>query len=644
MTVQLTATRACADTGEELLLRQCAAIKAVDNSSRCFAYRNTELAMEWMATQRAVMQHPPGDAAQTLFLKYQGKQPRGAPDCVRDSTAPFGIYCEAEMTANSGDQYFWDHRVATTREFFARTVAMGASAMGSALIDGLYLDDMLGLDEEHPHAPVRMNMTHQQVVQVATATRRAVNETIALLLPAGKYLLQMFHSATLPSRKGCAAAFRAVCAGSNNHVGSSGDPELYAGAHAAVLLTLDQSVMNTTTRALSADFPQAVAAFLILRPSHGFLSFGTWGWGHRPDFPAILNTDVGAPLGLCEENVPGVFSRRYTHGLASVRCDDFTHTIPGLKLDDVVASEATHDGHRWELLWSDDFAGPAGSRPNPLYWSLAGTDGVDPTHGPVEQQLYVPEAVTLDGNGHCVIETKKERRWYPGGTMPKRWYNFTSGWMESKGKVNATYGKWAVRARLPDPKVRGIWPAHWMLPEPTSWNCWPMGGEIDIMEANGGIYGNTVVGTYSWSKNCSANEPHPQPPLANCTCGCGCDLFFSKGPRGGHGLNGHYNCTWTSPWSCKEEHDFSRDFHVFSITWNETAITWAVDDVEYFSQVSGDPAGLYVPHWPMYFVLNTALQPSSDNAGAGSIGEYPVRHTIDWARIYQLKSDGAAVP
>ena len=95
--------------------------------------------MEWMATQRAVMQHPPGGAAQTLFLKYPaGKQPGGAPDCVRESTAPFGIYCEAEMTANSGDQYFFDHRVAATRDFFARTVAMGAAAMGSDAIDGLY--------------------------------------------------------------------------------------------------------------------------------------------------------------------------------------------------------------------------------------------------------------------------------------------------------------------------------------------------------------------------------------------------------------------------------------------------------------------------------------------------------------------------
>ena len=258
------------------------------------------------------------------------------------------------------------------------------------------------------------------------------------------------------------------------------------------------------------------------------------------------------------------------------------------------ASPSTEDGVPWVMQWSDEFDGPAGSPPNASYWSLAGSPGVDPTHGPVEQQLYVPEAVALDGDGHCVIETKRERIWYPGGSQPKRWYNFTSGWLQSKGKVNATFGKWAVRARLPNPSIRGIWPAHWMIPEPSSWNCWPMGGEIDIMEMNGGVYGNTVVGTYSWSKNCSAGEPDPQPAPANCTCGCGCNLFFGKGVRGDHGavllpaavllsfimlvmtrqettcpgtlrwsarrtdgrchrlgVNGHFNCTETSPWTCK---------------------------------------------------------------------------------------------
>ena len=82
-------------------------------------------------------------------------------------------------------------------------------------------------------------------------------------------------------------------------------------------------------------------------------------------------------------------------------------------------------------------------------------------------------------------------------------------------------------------------------------------------------------------------------------------MFVCVSATGGKGVNGHFNCTETSPWTCKETHDFSKAFHIFSITWNETAITWAVDDVEYFSQTTGSPQGLYVPQWPMYFILNS---------------------------------------
>jgi len=35
-----------------------------------------------------------------------------------------------------------------------------------------------------------------------------------------------------------------------------------------------------------------------------------------------------------------------------------------------------------------------------------------------------------------------------------------------------------VHAKLPAGK--GMWPAHWMMPNDNS--CWPVEGEIDIME------------------------------------------------------------------------------------------------------------------------------------------------------------------
>ena len=100
-------------------------------------------------------------------------------------------------------------------------------------------------------------------------------------------------------------------------------------------------------------------------------------------------------------------------------------------------------------------------------------------------------------------------------------------------------------------------------------------------------------------------------------------------------MNGHFNCTETSPWTCREQHDFSKSFHVFSITWSPREISWAVDGDTYFVQRAGVPTGLYIPQWPMYFILNTAIQPQSGNSERGTVGPYPAEHVIDWVRIYQ---------
>ena len=178
----------------------------------------------------------------------------------------------------------------------------------------------------------------------------------------------------------------------------------------------------------------------------------------------------------------------------------------------------------WTLSWSDEFEGPAGAPPNASTWNVY----ANATHGDLEQQLYVASAAKLDGNGHLVLATAR----VPSGGPPvigpdgKRRYSFTSGWVDTEAKVELALGRWEIRARLPNPEARGIWPAHWLMPRYTQggWNCWPVGGEIDIMEATGGVYNNTVLGTYHWGANCSKGPPPPPPGAANCTCGCGCDL------------------------------------------------------------------------------------------------------------------------
>ena len=294
----------------------------------------------------------------------------------------------------------------------------------------------------------------------------------------------------------------------------------------------------------------------------------------------------------------------------------------------------------YTLAWHDEFDGAKGLPPNPKSWTVLDNQ----THGGLEQQLYVRDAVALDGNGHVDLTTARLQA-NVTGPDGKSQYAFSSGWLDTTGKAEIAFGRWEIRAKLPDPEARGIWPAHWLMPTYThgganDWNCWPIGVEIDIMEATGGIYNNTVLGTYHWGANCSAGTPPPSPgPAApNCTCGCGCDLHkLSK-------FGGQFECTHPdgNKYQCEKAHDFHSDFHVFAVEWEAEAIRWYVDDKLYWTRTLGVDHVSFIPSQPDYIILNTAIQPAMWNKGAGTEGTYPVTHTIDYVRVWH--KDAAAPP
>lgn len=156
---------------------------------------------------------------------------------------------------------------------------------------------------------------------------------------------------------------------------------------------------------------------------------------------------------------------------------------------------------------------------------------------------------------------------------PSGKYNYTSGWIDTFGKFSTTYGKVEVRAKLPFGKgpllyamnpfipnyssilsvfqwfcwyFKGIWPAHWMLPATDF--CWPVGGEIDIMEylgVNPTDPPGPVYGTLHWS--------------ANKTCNRDVHSGSFYPPK---------DATWI---------DYTKSYHVFSMEWSPTNIKFFVD-------------------------------------------------------------------
>jgi hypothetical protein len=86
---------------------------------------------------------------------------------------------------------------------------------------------------------------------------------------------------------------------------------------------------------------------------------------------------------------------------------------------------------------ADDFDGPAGSPPNASVWTVADEPGLS---GNAELEYYSPDHVYLSGNSSLVLLSTP--------TVTKG-FNYTSGWVESAGKFNATVRdvpiKWEIR-------------------------------------------------------------------------------------------------------------------------------------------------------------------------------------------------------
>lgn len=86
-------------TCEAVSTANCRAIKALNPQTRCFIYHNTELALEWLESQRAVM--TPSNAP--WFLRW----PNGS------------IY---DTRIDCGSQYYWDLRNSVTADYFVASI------------------------------------------------------------------------------------------------------------------------------------------------------------------------------------------------------------------------------------------------------------------------------------------------------------------------------------------------------------------------------------------------------------------------------------------------------------------------------------------------------------------------------------------
>lgn len=232
------------------------------------------------------------------------------------------------------------------------------------------------------------------------------------------------------------------------------------------------------------------------------------------------------------------------------------------------------------LVWSDEFTDKTINISN---WSYD-TGGSGWGNNELEYYTNSSKNAYTTG-GYLVIEARKE-------TMGSN--NYTSARMISKDKKTFTYGRIDFRAKLP--KGQGIWPALWMLGNNIATTPWPACGEIDILE----LLGNnpkTAYGTIHW------------------------------GVAGAASTHIGGNSTLSSD-------TFSDKFHVFSLKWSASQLSFLIDDATYFTATKSQINGDYPFDKPFFFIMNVAVGgnwPGNPNETT----LFPQRMIVDYVRVFQ---------
>lgn len=238
------------------------------------------------------------------------------------------------------------------------------------------------------------------------------------------------------------------------------------------------------------------------------------------------------------------------------------------------------------LIWSEEFN--YSGEPDPNKWG----NEIGYIRNNELQYYTNREENQIVRNGNLEIIAHKES--YNG-------YNYTSASLNTKNKFSVQYGR--IEARLKLPKGQGIWTAFWTLGINIDEIGWPQCGEIDIMEYLNNL--DYVVGTAHWA---GQNNNHTQD-------------------------QGFYNNIDPTQW------------HVYSIIWDETSITWLVDgNIYHQKNINNNVNDIEELHGPQYILLNVAV--GGDWPGSPNLSTvFPATMFIDYVRVYDLaNSDSVSIP
>ncbi len=243
-----------------------------------------------------------------------------------------------------------------------------------------------------------------------------------------------------------------------------------------------------------------------------------------------------------------------------------------------------------DLIWSDEFDGDALDETKWRY-QRGGWNGASNV-----QNCYVDENTAVV-DGVLQITAKYE----PGFDCFNVTKDFTSGFVQTKDKIDWTYGYFEAKVRVP--ASNSTWPAFWMSPQDNVYGEWPRSGEIDIFE----IKGHDMTKSYG---------------------------------------NAHWGNSRSDKRQEKGTYEFedATQWHIYAVDWREGELRFYIDG-EHYHTINDfkEPNATEHPgpfNIGFYLRLNMAVGGnylSPHNDANNNIDQLPAVMQVDYVRVYSKK-------
>lgn len=214
---------------------------------------------------------------------------------------------------------------------------------------------------------------------------------------------------------------------------------------------------------------------------------GALGLGYNQVSQGVLDANLQASLTVAGRDYAGTYNYwarvpatgRYQEGKSATFAIVIAHPAPPAPPADLSCGGATPhkaDGTAWQCTFDDEF--DAGSLDRRFWVPLTGgtTTGTTSTYACAVDS---PDTINVAGGylALSLVQLPAARQCSWNQSSP-----YAYGQVMHYGTFSQTYGKYEIRAKVPDLSVPGAQESFWLWPRDNSYGGWPASGEIDFAE------------------------------------------------------------------------------------------------------------------------------------------------------------------